>query len=103
MIKVKSVDNTKSFIESEGFSSLQKLLRVTAYVLLFLKNGKGSPSERNTGVLSAEELNEAKVLWIKRTRHEDFRDELVYLKGSEVLPKKNRLDSLSSYLTVRRD
>ena len=103
MIKVKSVDNTKSFFESEGFSSLQKLLRVTAYVLLFLKNAKGSPSERNTGVLSAEELNEAKVLWIKGTQHEDFRDELVYLKGSEVLPKKIRLDNISPSLTVSRD
>ena len=28
------------------------------------------------------------MLCIKRTQHEDFRDELVNLKGSEVLPKK---------------
>ena len=46
-------------------------------------------------MLSAEKLNEAKVLWIKRTQHKDFRDELVYLKGSEVLPKKKRLNNLS--------
>ena len=51
VMKVNSVDNTKSFIESERFSSLRTLLRVTAYVLWFLKNAKGSPSERNTGVL----------------------------------------------------
>ena len=72
MMKVDSVDNIKSFIESERFSSLRKLLRVGAYVLRFLKNAKGSPSERNTGVLSAEELKEAKVLWIKRTQNGDF-------------------------------
>ena len=64
----------------------------------FLKNAKGSPSERNTGVLSAEELKEAKVLWIKRTQLGDFRDELVHLKGCEVLPKKNGLNNLSPYL-----
>ena len=40
---------------------------------------------------------EAKVLWIKQTQHEDFRDELVHLKGSEVLPKKKRLNNLSPY------
>ena len=37
------------------------------------------------------------MLWIKQTQHEDFRDELVYLKGSEVLPKKKRLNNLSPY------
>ena len=51
VVKVNSVDNTKSFIESERFSSLRTLLRVTAYVLWFLKNAKGSPSESHTGVL----------------------------------------------------
>ena len=67
MMKVNSVDNIKSFIESGMFPSLRKLLRVGAYVLLFLKNAKGSPSEKNAGVLSAEELKKAKALWIKRT------------------------------------
>ena len=47
------------------------------------------------GVLLAEKLNESKLLWIKRTNHEDFRDELVNLKGSEVLPEKKRINNLS--------
>ena len=55
--------------------SLRKLLLVTAGVLRFLQNASGSPSERNTGLLSAEKLKEAKV----------------YLKGFEVLPKNKKV------------
>ena len=44
VMKVNSIDNTKSFIISERFSSLRKLLRVTAYVFRFLENTKGSLS-----------------------------------------------------------
>ena len=35
-MKVNSADNAKSFLESERFSSLRKLLLVTAYVLVLL-------------------------------------------------------------------
>lgn len=62
IMKVNSVDKIKSFIESGRFPSLRKLLPVSAYVLRFLKNAKGSPSEKTTGVKSAEELKEAKAL-----------------------------------------
>ena len=55
-----------------------------AYVIRFLRDARGSRSERKTEVLSAVELDEAKILWIKGPHSEEFQEELKYLKGSEV-------------------
>ena len=52
-----------AIIDCKRYSSLQGLLRVTAYVKRFVHNI--SRKERITGPLSTNEIQEAEVLWIK--------------------------------------
>ena len=52
-----------AIIDCKRYSSLQGLLRVTAYVKRFVHNI--SRKERITGSLSTNEIQEAEVLWIK--------------------------------------
>ena len=57
-----------SIIEIEHFSSLQRLFRVTCYVIRFIKNilskVNESPNSFITGIVSSEELAHCKKLWI---------------------------------------
>lgn len=61
-------------IDCTNFSSLRKLIRVTAYVFRFLSNLKGK-SESKIGPLSVEELAVAETYWIKEAQ-KDLHDEM---------------------------
>ena len=52
-----------AIIDCNKYSSLQRLVRVTAYVKRFVHNI--SRKERITGPLSTNEIQEAEILWIK--------------------------------------
>ena len=55
--------STAAIIDCNRYSSLQRLLRVTAYVKQFVHDI--SQKERITGPLSTNEMQEAELLWIK--------------------------------------
>ncbi|XP_064459094.1 uncharacterized protein LOC135369435 [Ornithodoros turicata] len=57
-------------MNADRYSSLHKLLRVTAWVLRFLHNTT-HPSQK-TGVLTAEEISAAEEYWILTAQHESF-------------------------------
>ena len=61
-------------IDCNKYSSLQRLLRVTAYVKRFVHNI--SREERITGPLSTNEIQEAEILWIKEMQGHLQVDEL---------------------------
>ena len=61
-------------IDCNRYSSLQRLLRVTAYVKWFIHNI--SMKERITGPLSTNQKKEAKILWIKEMQGHLQVDEL---------------------------
>ncbi|VDI39960.1 Hypothetical predicted protein [Mytilus galloprovincialis] len=48
-----------SCIQIEKYSSFSKLVRITAYVLRFIRNLKTRKSERTIGILSIQEIGEA--------------------------------------------
>ena len=60
------------------YSSINKLLAVTAYVLRFIHN-LSKQHTRLTGPLSVSELQSARKLWISSSQHSCFKDELSYL------------------------
>ena len=60
------------------YSSINKLLAVTAYVLRFIHN-LSKRHTRLTGPLSVSELQSAKKFWISSSQHSCFKDELSYL------------------------
>jgi hypothetical protein len=62
-------------IQCEGYSKLSKLLRVTAYVLRFIKSCK-KPTNREVGELKVEEIQSALTLWHKGVQsHLEEKDE----------------------------
>ncbi|XP_062616210.1 uncharacterized protein LOC134277925 [Saccostrea cucullata] len=86
------IPGVSNIIDISRFSSLQKLLRVTCYVLRFVKVFKSS-SERNNqrrkrSVLfvkqpQLDEMNESTVLWIKDVQQKEFQKEITAMNGGK--------------------
>ena len=66
-------------LQISNYSSLSKLLRVTAYVLRFINNVR-NPLTRNVGVLSTQETNNALSMWIYDCQQTCFHQEYRQLK-----------------------
>ena len=85
------------------FSSWLKLVRSTAWMLRFVNNLK----KRNKQIkkesfceLSAEELNQAEVLWIKQVQIEHFNEELTLLKSSKSVARSSKIFRLFPVLDL---
>jgi len=61
------------------YSSLPKLLAVTAYVLRFINNARKLP--QSTGHLTPSELSKAKLKWMHTIQHEVFPEEIANVKS----------------------
>ena len=70
-------------IDVKRYSKLTRLLRVTAYVLRFMRIVKGR-SQTTMSELNANEINEAEILWIKSIQNESFPTEQKLLKGISI-------------------
>ncbi|KAL9954863.1 hypothetical protein ACROYT_G042448 [Oculina patagonica] len=69
--------NLSQVIDIERYSSVTRLLRVTAYILRFICNAKKSiPRD-----LNAQELNQAEMLWVKTVQTASFAKELEFLQS----------------------
>ena len=68
----------------DHYSNITCLLRVTAYVVRFIKNIKTKDqSERNLKELRADELKDVEVLWVKSVQSSAFVDELSFLNRKQ--------------------
>ena len=56
------------------FSTLSKLISVTAYVLRFVQNSRKQP--KNTGALTTQKLNDAQIEWIKNCQQVIYQKEI---------------------------
>ena len=83
-------------INIQRFSSLNKLLRITAYVLRWICNSRSS--EKQAGTLTAEELARAERLWILDAQHSRFSEEVGALKAGHGVPPGSRIKDLSPFL-----
>ena len=63
------------------FSKLRKLIRITAYVLRFIRNCRLEKSTRRLEPLTVAELNEADHLWIRSSQRTTYSDEIDNLKS----------------------
>lgn len=84
MRKIMSIKTSKCVIISTRHSSMAKLLGITVYVLRFVRNlksiviSKVQPS--HTPHISAVEIVDARLFWIRRIQQEFFAEELGLLK-----------------------
>ena len=76
----------------DNYSTLHKLLAVTAYVLRFIGNLKTQPAEqRQIGPLEAEELDKARLNWVKNTQQVIYWKEIANLQLISTKPRTLRI------------
>lgn len=82
--------NFPAIIDPKNYSSLTKLLRISAYVLRFinkLKSNLSRSASKPVKELSTSEINEAEKYWIKSVQASNFGAELNFLtKNSQLSP-----------------
>ena len=69
-----------TIIPASNYSTLSRLIRVSAYIFRFIHNIK-NPNNHKVGPLSSEELNESLLLWIYNCQHTSFHKEILNLKS----------------------
>jgi len=97
LMGVNVIDECIAFVQIERFSSFQRLVRVTAYVLRFVKLLKRKTSV-NSKFLSIVEIEEAEQYLLKIAQEESFPEELRVLNEGKKLEKKSRLYQLEPYV-----
>ena len=79
----------------ERYSSLLLFLRVTAYVLRFIRNVKVKHKDRqgkDTNELTGNEISEAETLWVKFVQRTSFpKQHAILLKKVKHLPNTNNM------------
>ncbi|VDI02038.1 Hypothetical predicted protein [Mytilus galloprovincialis] len=72
---------TISCIDIQRYRSLEKAIRVTAYVLRFIQNLRNSKDKRSIGFISVEERCKALKVLIVTVQQETFKDEIESLNS----------------------
>ncbi|GFT55029.1 integrase_H2C2 domain-containing protein [Trichonephila clavipes] len=89
--------NTASIINLRKFSSLQKLLRVTSWVLRFVHNIRNRFNKRSDD-LSTEEIDGAEKFWIQLVQRDAFAEEVNCLRASKLLLKTSVILEFNPFL-----
>ena len=82
MLNCTEITGVHRAINIEKYSTYLKLLRVTAYVHRFIRNCRRPRDERLTNSLSATELKEAEVKWLRSCQTTNFQDEVENLQSN---------------------
>ena len=75
-----AIPGIHNLIKASNYSSLSKVLRVSAYVYRFIHNTK-NPTNRRVGPLSVDETNKALTFWIYSCQHTTFHKEILNIKS----------------------
>jgi hypothetical protein len=73
-------------------------LRITAYVLRFIRNIRNPTNKHITAYLTVSEIRNAHTVVIKLTQSESFAEDIRMLKKHGELPKGSKLIKLNPYL-----
>ena len=71
----------------DRYSTLNKLLCVTAYVFHFIDNVQTQPDQRRHGPVSAEEFTTLRLKWVKDTQQAVYVKEIANLQLIAKCPK----------------
>ncbi|GFR23824.1 integrase catalytic domain-containing protein [Trichonephila clavata] len=87
-------------LDLKKYSSLNKVLRVTAWILRFLTNSRRNNIKDSSLSLSlhANEIEEAELYWIKETQREFYSSEILALKKQQPLRHDSKIRSLVPFL-----
>ena len=93
-----SVRRSQVLVDPNRYSSWLKLKRIQAWVDRFIENCQKLKTDRMTGELSADELNQAEIKLIKETQSSYFPEEYESLKHEKVLSSSSKLLGLQPKL-----
>lgn len=91
---------TVDFSLLERFSSLHKLKRVVAYILRWKNSVKKLKSERETGILTLGELNNALQVLLKICQRKHFLKEITSLENNKPIPRDSKILNLNPFLDI---
>ncbi|GFR25022.1 integrase catalytic domain-containing protein [Trichonephila clavata] len=97
LIMLTVVDATFKVEFFQKFSSWNKLKRVVAYCLRFVKNCSLAACKRRKSFLTTTELSEAEKAIVKFIQHDHFSMEVSYLSAGKQLPSSNKLIPLTPF------
>ncbi|XP_064482920.1 uncharacterized protein LOC135395756 [Ornithodoros turicata] len=81
----------------DRYGTLSRMLRVTAWVTRFIKNAHPRKSH-NRGPLTASEIAEAELYWVRQVQEEVFHETLAVLRPVDPLLRSSRLAALRPFL-----
>lgn len=88
---------SESFIHK--YSSLTKLVRITAYVRRYIHNLRAKQSDRrHTGMLSTHEHRSSLLCLVRLVQNDSFHHEKTIIAKNESLPNKNKLSKLTPFI-----
>ncbi|GFR25491.1 integrase catalytic domain-containing protein [Trichonephila clavata] len=83
-------------LDLKKYSSLNKVLRVTAWILRFLTNSRRNNIKAS--YLHANEIERAELYWIKETQREIYSSEIFALKKQQPIRQDSKIRSLVPFL-----
>lgn len=82
MADIKETPNILNFIDLTEHSTLIRVVRITALIVLFARKWK-TPEAYNDNILTTKEMLEARNLSLKATQQITYEKEISYLKNSD--------------------
>ncbi|GFQ90314.1 integrase catalytic domain-containing protein [Trichonephila clavata] len=96
-VHVAVTQQRESLVDINRFSSLKKLLKVTAWVFRFVNNARIINKSMNF-YITADEIQNAEYFWLKYVQYEFYSAEILTLKRNEQLRCSSEIKSLVPYL-----
>ncbi|CAG2200428.1 unnamed protein product [Mytilus edulis] len=78
-----SLGSIKNILDISNYGSYMKLLRITAYVIRFIRNCRRDRISRKSGPLEVNEIQTAVNTWILDCQESTYTDEMSYLRGAQ--------------------
>ena len=97
MPDIEESPNILNIIDLTKYSTLIRVVRVTALLVLFAKKWK-TPEVYNDNILTTKKMLEARNLLLKATQQITYRQEISYLKNSDKFKKPAIVRQLKLYL-----
>ncbi|XP_064479234.1 uncharacterized protein LOC135392454 [Ornithodoros turicata] len=92
-----SVSSGPPPIDTAKYSTYQRLIRVTAWILRFLNNMR-KPENRQSGCLVDEEVKRAEKFWVQQAQAEHYAEEIAQLQTDQTVAPESKLAALRPYL-----
>ena len=97
MADIKENPNILNIIELTKYSTLTRVVRITALLVLFARKWK-TPEAYNDNILTTKEILEARNLLLKATQQITYQKEISYLKNGDKFKEPAIVRQLNLYL-----